>query len=297
VYASPPEGPPLHDPKGTHLLRQLGSSASLYGAAVGRVLLRARRRDGADLEVLAERPVFVVGAPRSGTTFVARSIGRLPGFADLGEVAPLKAAIPQLATMPEPEAAELLRQTLERIRRFGLVRHLRAVEQTPETSFVVAAAVHAYPQASVVHMVRDGRDVASSLLAKGWLAAERNEQDDVGDPYGEHARFWVEPERIDDFKGSSEARRAAWVWRSYLTAARRAPQNTLEVRYEELASDSRAVARRIAEHIGADPVLLSHSLSDMHAESIARWRNDLTPEQVADLETEAGDLLRELGYS
>jgi hypothetical protein len=297
VYASAPKGPPLQQSKGSQRLRQLGSNASLYGAAVGRVLLRARKRGGRDLEVLAERPVFVVGAPRSGTTFMARSIGRLPGFADLGEVAPLKAAIPRLATMPEAEAAELLRRTLERIRRFGLVRHLRAVEQTPETSFVVAVAVRAYPESIVVHMVRDGRDVASSLLAKGWLAAERNGRDDVGDPYGEHARFWVEPDRIDEFRRSSEARRAAWVWRSYLTAAQLAPANTIEVRYEELAADRPAVASRIAEQIGADPVLLSHSLADVHAGSVARWRDDLTPEQVADFETEAGDLLRELGYT
>ena len=29
-----------------------------------------------------ERPVFVVGAPRSGTTFMGSSLGGLPGFVD-----------------------------------------------------------------------------------------------------------------------------------------------------------------------------------------------------------------------
>jgi hypothetical protein len=31
--------------------------------------------------------------------------------------------------------------------------------------------------------------------------------------------------------------------------------------------------------------------------SIGRWRRDLTSEQVADVEAEAGSLLAELGYS
>jgi hypothetical protein len=35
----------------------------------------------------------------------------------------------------------------------------------------------------------------------------------------------------------------------------------------------------------------------VHTRSIGRWRRDLTSEQVADVEREAGPLLRELGYA
>ena len=83
--------------------------------------------------------------------------------------------------------------------------------------------LHAGPQ--VVHMIRDPRDVAASLLQKGWLKTERSGHDDVGAPYGGHARFWVEPERLAEFDGASEARRAGWAWRSYVTAARAASGN------------------------------------------------------------------------
>ncbi|MGB2874136.1 MAG: sulfotransferase [Gaiellaceae bacterium] len=268
----------------------------LYPGAVARVLIRARRSTGADLEAVAERPVLVLGAPRSGTSFVARCIGRVPGFADLGELRPWKEAIPRLASLPQEEAAEHLRGMLESIRRYGFVRHLRAVEQSPETAFVLAAAVHAYPQAAVVHMVRDPRDVASSLLQKGWLRAERRGRDDVGAPYGGHARFWVEPDRAAEFDQASEARRAGWAWRSYVSAARAAPANTVEVQYEELASDPEAASERLAAHIGADPILLGHAFSRMHCESVGRWRRNLTPEQVAEVESEAGALMQELGY-
>jgi Sulfotransferase family len=273
------------------------STRRLYAGAVARVLVRARKRNDADLAAIAERPVFVLGSPRSGTSFVARSIGRVPGFADLGELGPWKSAIPELASLPEETAAEQLRGMLESIRRYGLIRHLRAVEQSPETSFVLAPAIRAYPQAAVVHMVRDPRDVAASLLQKGWLREGRPGHDDVGAPYGPHARFWVEPERTDEFDRADEARRAGWTWRSYVAAAQAAPAQTVGVRYEELAADPETASEPLAAHIGADPVLLARALSDIHSESVGRWHRNLTPEQVEEVEAEAGDLMQELGYS
>jgi len=277
---------------------EAGNRLRLYGGAAARVARRSRSKDAQNAAEATERPVFVVGAPRSGTTFMAGSLGRLPELVDLGEVGPLKVSIPELAALPEDEAARRFRQTIERVRRLGLARRLRAVEQTPETSFVLAAAVRAYPRASVVLMVRDGRDVVCSLLEKGWLSAERSGADDVGLPYGRHARFWVEPGRIDEFDRASDARRAAWAWRRYLTAARAAaPAATLEVRYEELAADPTAAAGTIAAHIGTEAEPLAEALREVHAESVGRWRRDLTDEQVADVEAEAGGLLRELGYS
>jgi hypothetical protein len=269
----------------------------LYGAAVARVLARSGRRAVRDPVAASERPVFVLGSPRSGTSFVARSIGSVPGFADLGELGPWKAAIPTLIGADEQAAAAELRRMLERVRRYGLVRGLRAIEQSPETAFVLPAALRAYPQAAVVHMIRDPRDVAASLVQKGWLRAGRPGRDDVGEAYGEHARFWVEPERREEFDDASEARRAGWAWRRYVTAARAAPSSTVEVRYEALAADPDTESEPLAAHIGADPVLLGESLRGMHAESIGRWRRNLTREQVDEVEAEAGELMQELGYS
>ena len=273
------------------------ADARLYAGAVARVLARAHRHPSEDVEAVAERPVFVLGAPRSGTTFVAGSIGRVPGLVDLGELQPWKAAIPRLVARPAEEAGRELRGMLEAIRRYGLVRHLRAVEQTPETAFVLDAVSRAYPQAAIVHMVRDPRDVAASLLQKGWLRAGRHGQDDAGAPYGEHARFWVEPERVDEFNQADEARRAGWAWRRYVTAARAARSATIEVRYEELAADPETASEPLAAHVGADPVILARALSRMHAESVGRWRRNLAPEQVAEVESEAAELMEELGYA
>jgi hypothetical protein len=239
-----------------------------------------------------ERLVFVVGSPRSGTTFLAGAIGGVPGFADLTEVTPLKSAIPSLARLPEAEAATRVRAILERVRALTLSRGVRGVEQTPETAFVLGAALRAYPSGSAVHVVRDGRDVVCSLLERGWLSAGRAGGDDARLPYGADARFWVPAEDREEFERASDAARAAWAWRSYVSAARSAGARVLEVRYEALAES----AGRIAEHLGVEPGPLAQTLSRFHDRSIGRFRRDLSPEQLADVEGVAGPLLAELGY-
>jgi len=244
-----------------------------------------------------ERLVFVTGCPRSGTTFVAGALGSQPGFVDLGEVHPLKAATPTLSRLGEAEAADRLRRVLDRVRRLGLVRHLRGVEQTPETAHVLPAALAAYPEAKAVHVVRDGRDVVCSLLERGWLSSGRAGADDARLGYGSGARFWVEPERVEEFERLSDAGRAAWAWRRYVLAARARPERTIEVRYEEIAADPDAVATRVAAFLHTEPELIARGFREVHNRSVGRWRRELDEVQLAEIEREAGGLLRELGYS
>ena len=269
--------------------RRLGA-AVLYGRSAVRIARRGRRR-GTD-----DRLVFVVGSPRSGTTIAASLLGSLPGFVDLDEVQPWKAAIPSLIGRPELEASHRLRTILERVRRLALARGLRGVEQTPETSFVLAAALRAYPEAVAVHVVRDGRDVAASLLERGWLNAERTGADDARLAYGPHARFWVEPERRDEFGAVSDATRAAWAWRRYVTAAGAVPERTVELRYEQLTAEPSVAAVPVAEALGVETELVAERFAQVHDRSTGRWRRDLTAEQLADVEREAGDALAALGY-
>lgn len=236
-----------------------------------------------------ERIVFVVGCPRSGTTFLGRAIGGLPGFVDFGEVTPWKAALPA-----DPSAEEL-RRILERIRRIGLARGLRGVEQTPETAHVLDAALTAYPQALAVHALRDGRDVVCSLLERGWLNADRAGRDDARLSYGAEPRFWVEPERRDEFSQVSDARRCAWAWRRYVEAVRAsdAGDRLLEVRYEGIGS----MADQLAKFLDANVASAHRALDGFRDSSVGRWAEELTSEQLADVEAEAGPLLRELGYA
>ena len=244
---------------------------------------------------LEERVVFVFGSPRSGTTFLAEALGRVPGFVDLAEVAALKARVPELVRMPTEEAAASIQRLLTVTRTIGLVRDLRAVEQTPETAFLLPAIAHAFPEATLVHAVRDGRDVVCSLLERGWLGAHRTGgADDAFLPYGGGARFWVEPGREDEFAAASESRRAAWAWRSYVSAVLKSGVPVHLVRYEGLSEG--ATAEQLAEAIGAPPSALAAALGHAHVASVGRYRRDLSSEQLAEVEAEAGDLLRELDY-
>jgi Sulfotransferase family len=271
-------------------------SAAFYAATVSRVLPRAGLQAKNRLRPRDERTVFVVGSPRSGTSFVARSIGSLPGFVDLGEVTPLKAAIPSLASAPDSQAGSGVRRRLERVRTLALVSGLRSVEQTPELAFVLPATMRAYPEGLAIHMIRDGRDVVCSLLERGWLRQDNGGRDDAKQPYGAYARFWVEPELTQAFEIVSDARRAAWAWRRYVEAVRQQGERVVEVRYEQLVTDSKTVAEEVAGHLDVPPGPLVEALAAAHSDSIGRHHAELTEEELADVEAEAGPLLAELGY-
>ena len=148
-----------------------------------------------------------------------------------------------------------------------------------------------------MHIVRDGRDVVCSLLERGWLGAERAGADDAGLAYGAHARFWVEPERAEEFGAASEAKRAAWAWSRYVTAARAVPERTLELRYEDLRHEPEEGRRRAWRRTSTSKTEpLARSLSSAFDRSVGRWQRDLTPDQLEDVEEEAGELLQDLGY-
>jgi hypothetical protein len=278
--------------------RHAVSTAGLYAATARRASRARHSADPVALDVSATAsPVFVVGSPRSGTTFLAGAIGAAPGFADLTEVGPLKAAIPKLTEVDDAEAAAAVHRILERVRLLARIRSLRAVEQTPEMAFLVPAALTAYPGARVVHIVRDGRDVVTSLLERGWLSRTRAGSDDAGLAYGAHRRFWVDPARAREFEEASDARRAAWAWRTYVeAAAANADERVLEVRYEALVENPAAVASQLETHLAARPGTLAGPLSEAHARSVGRYRSDLSAEQLADVLAEAGGLLERLGY-
>ena len=257
-----------------------------------RVAKRLAPRRGASLGErfgrLDDRFVFVLGSPRSGTTFLAGAIGSLPGFVDLGEVAPVKAAIPELAALEPAVAAPRLQRILAVARRVGLVGSVRPVEQTPEMAFLVRSVPIAYPDAMVVHIVRDGRDVVCSLLEKPWLRREQQRTrrrrpavrlvravlGRARPARGVRARERRSPGRL----GVAELRDGGALGRR---AARRDP-----VRGARLRSGRRRGRARGALDVAPEP--LSHALGRAHRTSVGRYRTDLDEAQLADVEAEAG---------
>jgi hypothetical protein len=280
-------------------------SVRLHAAGARRTVRRYGIHPTRALRGLDDRPVFVVGSPRSGTSFTAVALGGVTGFADLGEVNALKAAVPGLTKLTPETAAPRVRRILAYAQRLGMVAGRRPIEQTPEATFVIPVLAAAFPAGTFLHLQRDGRDVVSSLKASGWLrpaAQGTAAQDDAGQPYGDHARFWVEDGRQSEFAAASEATRCAWAWRRYEAAAQALLEplasRSLTVRYEELVLDPKAQAVRVAAFLGIPDRSeeLGREFGRAFATSVGRYGRDLAPDDLDAVEREAGTLLRSLGY-
>ena len=74
------------------------------------------------------------------------------------------------------------------------------------------------------------------------------------------------------------------------------PERTVEVRYEQLVADPAAAAAPVAASLGVDADQVADAFARAHDTSAGRWRRDLTPDQLADVEREAGAQLVALGY-
>ena len=163
--------------------------------------------------------MFVIGCPRSGTTFLADAIGSCPGFVDLGEVAPFKAAMPRLVSLARRTRPRQIRRMLADTRRLGLVGDLRAVEQTPETAFVGPGSPSLFREATH-RSHRAGRARRRLLPARaGWLSSGRSGADDAGLAYGRARASGSSPSDTPSSRGKRDAKRAAWAWRRYVQAA------------------------------------------------------------------------------
>jgi Sulfotransferase family len=148
-----------------------------------------------------------------------------------------------------------------------------------------------FPDALFVHLIRDGRDAATSFLAM---------------PRGVVTETWMHPRTAADF---------ACQWRTEVAAARRLGRRVgtryLESRYEDLVSDVEAGLRRICAFAGLayEPAMVDYAgnadvSAKPHQQSLRRpptqglrdWRTQMSPQDVAAFEDVAGDMLCELGY-
>jgi sulfotransferase family protein len=148
-----------------------------------------------------------------------------------------------------------------------------------------------FPDALYVHLIRDGRDAATSFLAM---------------PRGIVTETWMHPRTPADF---------ACQWRTEVAGARglgrRVGARYLEVRYEELVEDAEPVLRRVcgfaqleyepamldyADHVDVSAKPHQQRLKQPPTSGLRDWRKQMSASDVAAFEHVAGDLLRELGY-
>ena len=266
-------------------------------------------RMGRTLAPHLDNAVFVVGADRSGTTFLGNSLSTLRGVSYHHEPIATKAAARYVydGAWGYRRAALFYRSVYAWLMRIHADGDLRFAEKTPSNSFVIPFLARAFPDALFIHIVRDGRDATASHLRQPWLlssSSAMNRREPGGYRYGPDSRFWVERERRVEFESTTDAHRCIWSWRRHTEAAlvdgRRLATRYLEVRYEDLVGNPLEQARVILEFLQvrdqASARAFSAALSEAQAGSIGRWRRELDDAALATIEAEAGSLMRLLGY-
>jgi LPS sulfotransferase NodH len=222
-----------------------------------------------------ERPVFIVGAPRSGTSIlfsVLRSSSHLAHWP--GEAHEVWEADHHPALRGWDSnvlgAGDATDETRKRIRRAFLLTagsRKRLIDKTPRNSLRVPFIDHIFPDALYVFLVRDGRDNVNSLI-NAWRTPryrtyELPERHAIP---GADPRWWkfvLYPGWREDVHGPLE-RVAAKQWvaanEHMLDAFADIPdERWTEVRYEVLVENPANEVARILDFIGVEK---EHELLD-----------------------------------
>jgi|SRR5579862_1138179 len=262
-------------------------------------------------------PVFIVGAPRSGTTFLRNLLSRHPTLAICGETRFFSEIYQHRRAFGDLQDQENRRRltdkclAMARIRRLGLdlaglredlLQHAtnyrefftcimrynaeskgkqRYGEKTPHHSFFTETLAEWYPTAAILHLVRDPRDVVASLRARPWA-----------------------PKSIVN---------NALMCSLFNRAASRSSHRPgyLLIHYERLVTHPEQEVARICAHLDApcDPAqLLSaeqiagpytwprHAGGPLTTERLGKWRELLTAEEISQVEWIAAKDMQIYGY-
>ncbi len=280
--------------------------------------IRDRRRDPAlrnpvstrALDPRLHRPVFVIGAPRSGTTFLGNCLGRLPEISYHFEPRLTKAAARCVydGSWSPRRGAAVFRLSYSALLLAALDGGHRFAEKNPENSFLVPFLAGEFPGAQFIHIIRDGRDAAVSHAEQPWLAAASaasGRRGMAGQLHGPQARWWVESPRREEFSQVPDIVRAAWCWRRFTEAALDGmamlpPGRAAEVRYEAMVGDPAGTADMLAGFLGVPAAgrdELRAGMGRARPDSVGRWRAALGGGDLAEVQAEIGPLLDRLGYA
>lgn len=246
-----------------------------------------------------ESPIFVIGCPRSGTTLLVNLLALHPDLCNLSEGAEIWAPEdfddPQVDHVWTADAATDARiDALHR--RFEFFRQRagggRLLNKRPRSSVRLPFLHRAFPDATILHILRDGRAVVRSLMKRIEGEPERKHL-----PYG----GFCKPANWRDHVDDAPLRRCALQWRDIVLQARRdatlfAPR-LLELRYEGLCRRPRDTVERLWKFLG-----LQHCPEAL--EGIPPFFENRSRNVFADWEETAldettkllGELLKELGY-
>ena len=189
----------------------------------------------------SDRPVFVLGLPRSGTSLVEQILASHPQVFGAGELNLMRdcyRAIPGLAGRTAPgiecisdltpeSAATLAARYLDGLDQLAPSFRF-VIDKMPDNYLMVGLISTLFPKATVVHVRRDVRDVAVSC----WMT------------HFKHIQWANSPDGITS--RVREYGRLMDHWRAVL------PGRLLEIDYESVVEDVEGQARRLLDRLGLD---------------------------------------------
>jgi hypothetical protein len=278
------------------------------------------------------QPVFVIGAPHSGVDLLARALKQAPGFhVTIGQRSVLSvvyafARSPSIQRGRDEAAATVLRDAFAQAwqvtphgcldcspdcRAAGGVRGAAscAVERevtrygdaTPDLMYCAETVVDAFPDARIVQLIRDGRDVTAAMMSDAqalgfFRRAMANVESEFPNPF-----FGIETEQdLAAWPGLSPAGKSAMRWLGCVRKMARlrsslAAEQLTTLRYEQLVRHPAASFAAVSQFIGAE--VRPARVSRAQALEPGAWRRLLSPAQLAEFEKVAGPELRRVGYS
>jgi hypothetical protein len=288
------------------------------------------------------QPVFVVGAPRSGADLIGRALKASAGFhITIGQPSVLRvvyafARRPSMYQGRTQAAATVIRDAfaqgwrvtahscLECTREcraaaglaadaVGPCVELRGLETygdaSPDLIYCAEALTYAFPDARIVQVVRDGRDVVASMLADpvviAWFRPSFvNVDTEFPNPF-----FGIESEQDrETWPRLSPAGRCALRWRWSVRLAARLhhslPAGQLKtIRYEHLMAKPDDALAELSRFAGTtvQAAEIRNKARGSRSRNPSRrspaYEGSLTSEDIAEIAKIAGDELRRLGYS
>ncbi len=203
------------------------------------------------IQTVLDAPLFIIGVPRSGTTWLQRILLALPQVCGGQESHFFPVFGPALRSFYSSKQSHRkaglywywdeaeFKQELVNLWYKTMIGVVTAspqatmlIEKTPDHSDYISEILQLLPQARFIHLIRDSRAVVASLVAASQEA------------WGTH---WA----------PKTARDAAIFWRKRLEKARydgaQLPAGAyLEVHYEDLMADTVRQAQRVLRFIGLD---------------------------------------------
>jgi tetratricopeptide (TPR) repeat protein len=227
----------------------------------------------------SERPVFIVGMPRSGTTLVEQILASHPqvhGHGELEQMAELVRGLPERLgrRQPYPEGVAALDAiTAGRLAEAHLAQleqdacgAVRSIDKMPHNFLHLGLIALLFPRARLLHCIRDPLDTCLSCYFQD---------------FGSRHPFSCDLEQLGRYY--RDYQRLMAHWRATL------PNPILDVPYEALVGDQEVCSRRLVEFLSLPwderclvfhetdrPVLTSSAWQvrqPIYASSIGRWRH------------------------